>query len=175
MNLIVAAPSWLIIVLVCAMVAAAIEDALRLRISNVTSLVVFAGALVAAVIEGPSWALWQNVVAFAAILTLGTFAFSAGLLGGGDVKLFAATALWFDLKSTLWFVALTFIAGGVVAVGYLLSRPWSRRTQGKKRERRVPYGIAIAAGALILGYLVHGPFGQKRLPLAPISFAPRQR
>ena len=174
LNLVAAAPSWLLAVFGCALVAAAIEDALRLRISNVTILFVFAGAIAAAILEGPSWMLWQNFSPVAAILMIGTFAFSAGLLGGGDVKLFAATALWFDLESALWFVALTFIAGGVVAVGYLLSRPWSGRTQGKRRERRVPYGIAIAAGALILGYLVHGPFGQKRLPLAPISFAPRQ-
>ena len=100
MNLVVAAPSWLLGVFGCALVAAAIEDALRLRISNVTILFVFAGAIAASVLEGPSWMLWQNILAFAAILTIGTFAFSAGLLGGGDVKLFAATALWFDLKSS---------------------------------------------------------------------------
>lgn len=171
MNLIVAAPSWLLIVLGCALVAAAIEDALRLRISNATSLVVMIGAIVAAIVEGPSWALWQNGVAFAAILALGTFAFSGGWLGGGDVKLFAATALWFDLKSTIWLLALVFLAGGVLAICYFLSRPF-RGVKGTKKGGRIPYGIAIAVGALAMIYLVRPSHMSNGLPLAPVSFAP---
>jgi Flp pilus assembly protein protease CpaA len=80
LNLIPTAPLWLVIMLGCAVVAAAIEDGARYRISNVTCLVVLLGAVIAAVIEGPSLALWQNVAVFAAILTLGTVAFSAGLV-----------------------------------------------------------------------------------------------
>ncbi len=174
MNLIVAAPPWLIIVLGCAFVAAAIEDALRLRISNVTSLVVFAGAVVAAIVEGPSWALWQNAVAFAAILTLGTLAFSAGWLGGGDVKLFAATAVWFDLRTTVWLLAFVFIAGGVLALFYFVSRPF-RGVKGTKKGGRIPYGIAIAVGALAIIYLIRPSYSSNGLPLAPVSFAPHQR
>jgi prepilin peptidase CpaA len=161
-------------VLGCAMVAAAVEDALRLRISNVTSLVVLVGAILAAVLHGPSWVLWQNLLAFAIVLTLGTVAFAAGWLGGGDVKLFAATALWFNLKSTVWLVALVFIAGGVVAVCYLLSRPFRRGVRGTKKGGRVPYGIAIAAGALIMGYLVRGGIAHHPLPLVPVNLAPHQ-
>lgn len=171
MNLIVAAPTWLLIVLGCALVAAALEDALRLRISNVTSLVVLVGAIVAAVVEGPSWGLWQNAVAFAAILTLGTLAFSAGWLGGGDVKLFAATALWFDLKSTVWLLALVFLAGGVLAICYFVSRPF-RGVKGTKKGGRIPYGIAIAVGALAVIYLVRPSYSSNGLPLDRVSLAP---
>ncbi len=120
MNLVANAPPWLAILLACAMVAAAIEDARRLRISNTTSLAVLAGAIVAAAIEGPTWLLWQNVSVFVAILILGTAAFSAGWFGGGDVKLFAAVGLWFDLRSALQLVVLIFLAGGVIAIVYLL-------------------------------------------------------
>ena len=168
MNLAAAAPLWLAIALCCAMLAAAIEDALRLRISNVTSLAVLIGAVVAAVVEGPSLALWQNGVVFLAILVLGTAAFSAGLLGGGDVKLFAATGLWFDFRSAVWFVALVFISGGLVALCYLLARPF-RRSAGGKKERRIPYGIAIALGAMALVLLERGYFRHQERPLSSFT------
>jgi prepilin peptidase CpaA len=167
LNLIAAAPLWLVLVLVCAMLAAAIEDAVRFRISNLTALVVLAGAIIAAVITGPTWSLWQNVVVFAAILLLGTFAFSAGWLGGGDVKLLAAAGLWFDLRSALWFLAAVFLSGGVVAICYLLARPF-RRSPGGKMGRRVPYGVAIAVGALAMILLDHGNLSAQRHPESPL-------
>ena len=150
MNLIAVAPVWIVVVLGCAMVAAAIEDAARLRISNITSLIVIASAILAALLTGLSWALWQNLVVFLIILTLGTAAFSAGWLGGGDVKLFAAVGLWFDFRSALAFTTLVFLAGGVVALGYLLIGPLR---SGTRKTRQVPYGIAIAVGALAVIFL----------------------
>lgn len=169
MNLIAGAPLWLLVILIVALVAAAIEDAARLRISNLTSLVVVAGALCAAIVEGPAWPLWQNLVVFIVILGLGTAAFGAGLLGGGDVKLFAALGLWVDLRTAVWLVALVLIAGGVVAIGYLLARPF-RRDRGK--DRRVPYGIAIALGSFVLIASSYGPAsGEGRLPTMKIDAA----
>jgi prepilin peptidase CpaA len=153
------------------MLAAALEDAARFRISNITSLVVLAGAIAAAVIEGPSFALWQNVVALIVILVAGTAAFSGGWLGGGDVKLFAAAGLWFDLKSAVWFVALTFFAGGIVALGYLASRPFRKRSQSMKNTR-VPYGIAIALGALSMVLIEGGAFAHHERPLPAIRINP---
>ena len=152
---------WLVILLGCALAAAAIEDASRYRISNITSLVVIAGAICAAVIEGPSWSLWQNGAVFLGILILGTLAFTAGWLGGGDVKLFAATALWLDLRSALWFVVFVLLAGGVVAIAYLLSRPLRRGRDGKIRGTRVPYGLAIAFGALAVILIDRGALGHQ--------------
>jgi prepilin peptidase CpaA len=150
LNLIAAAPLWLVILLACALVAAATEDAMRYRISNITSLVVVAGAICAAIIEGPTWSLWQNGAVFLGLLVVGTLAFTAGWLGGGDVKLFAATALWLDFRSAVWFTVLVMVAGGVVAIAYLLSRPFRRRGDGKIKGTRVPYGLAIAFGALAI-------------------------
>jgi prepilin peptidase CpaA len=171
LNLVAAAPLWLLTVLACAMLGAAAEDAVRLRISNVTSLIVLATAIAAALIAGPSWALWQNGVVFLAILVLGTVAFSSGLLGGGDVKLFAAAGLWFDLRSALWFVALVFLAGGVVAIAYMLTRPFRRRSAGKKGTR-VPYGIAIALGMLAVAVLDRGSASRHERQLQQIRMMP---
>jgi prepilin peptidase CpaA len=167
LNLVTAAPLWLLAVLGCAMIAAAIEDAMRLRISNITSLVVLAGAVIAAVIEGPSWMLWQNGAVFAVFLVLGTIAFSARWLGGGDVKLFAAGGLWFDFGSAMWFAALALLAGGIVAIGFLVSRLF-RKTDESRNSARVPYGIAIALGALAMVWLEAGVFHQHQRSLPPI-------
>ena len=89
MNLIVGAPQWIVVLLFLALIAAAIEDALRLRISNITCAAVVILAVVAMAYHGFTLSLWQNVVVFIAILVLGTPAFAAGWFGGGDVKLFA--------------------------------------------------------------------------------------
>ena len=153
------------------MLAAAAEDAARFRISNVTSILVLIGAIACAIIAGPSLALWQNGAVFLAILALGTAAFSAGLLGGGDVKLFAAAGLWFDLRSSVWFIALVFISGGVVAICYLASRPFRRGVRDKK-DRRIPYGIAIALGAMAMVLLDRGTFRHHERPLSSYTSNP---
>jgi prepilin peptidase CpaA len=172
LNLVASAPVWLLILFAIALLAAAIEDALRFRIANLTCLAVLVGAGVAAFLHGPSWALWQNAVVFAVLLTLGTLAFSAGWLGGGDVKLFAATGLWFDLRSGLALATLIFLAGGVVAICYVLSRPLRRRLAGRSKYGQVPYGIAIAVGALAMIALNATALQHHQRPLPPIRIAP---
>jgi prepilin peptidase CpaA len=156
------------------MLAAAIEDGIRLRISNVTSLLVFAGAFVSAVVAGPTWGLWQNVVVFAAVLIVGTFAFSGGLLGGGDVKLFAAAGLWFDFGSALWFVAFVFLAGGLLAIVYIAGRAVRRAAGGDRKGSGVPYGIAIAVGACAMVLLNASVFQHHERALPPIRIASPQ-
>ena len=87
LNLIASAPLWVAILFGCAMAAAAIEDVARFRISNITSLIVLLGAIGAAIVVGPTWALWENGAVFladaatmqACILALGVHApLSAG-------------------------------------------------------------------------------------------------
>ena len=165
MNLFAGAPVWLLAILVLALIAAAVEDAARLRISNVTVLVVLGTAIVAAIVEGPSLSLWQNALLFLVILALGTAAFAGGWLGGGDVKLFAAAALWADLRIALWLVALVFLSGGLLAIAYLASRPLRRSSGGK----RIPYGIAIAAGTLAVMALSRGYLQDHSRQLPPIK------
>lgn len=166
MNLITGAPLWLLAILIVALVAGAVEDALRLRISNITSLVVLAIGICAAAIEGPSMSLWQNAALFVGILILGTAAFAAGMLGGGDVKLLAATAIWVDLRHAVWLLTLIFLAGGVLALLYLVSRPFRAR-----RSKRIPYGIAIAVGALAIIGVSRGLLQHQERPLPTLKIA----
>ena len=146
MNLIAYAPTWLTALLAAALIAAAIEDMIRLRISNITVVVVLAGAIAAMAFGGFRGPLWQNAVVFAAILAVGTLMFARNLLGGGDVKLFAATGLWVNFTAALALLVMIFLAGGAVALVYILVR--KVRGIPRREASRIPYGVAIAAGAL---------------------------
>ena len=133
MNLITYAPLWLAALTAIALLAGAAEDMIRLRISNVTVLIVLAAAIAAMAFAGFPGALWQNALVFLGILVLGTLAFSRELLGGGDVKLLAATGLWVGFDAAPWLLAAIFLAGGVVAVGYIIVRKMrGRKTPGSK-------------------------------------------
>ena len=101
MNLAAEAPQWLALIVAVLLLAAAVEDAVRLRISNLIVLLVIVAAVVAAGIAGPELALWKNLVVFLGLLAIGTPMFAAGKLGGGDVKLLAAVGLWFDFTGAL--------------------------------------------------------------------------
>ncbi|HEX4762304.1 MAG TPA: prepilin peptidase [Sphingomicrobium sp.] len=153
MNLAASAPSWLLLILAAALAAAAIEDAVRLRISNVTCLAVLISALVAMGLEGFPLALWQNALVFVVLLVLGTPLFASGKVGGGDIKLLACIGLWMDFRSVFWLLAAVFIAGGVLALLYLGPRiviPAPRGEDGKPIRRQIPYGLAIVAGACLV-------------------------
>ena len=156
-----------------ALAGAAIEDGWRLRISNLTCLAVLVLALAAAAIHGFSAEMWENLLVCCALLALGTFAFSTGALGGGDVKLLASLGLWVDLRGALGLLASVFLTGGIVALLFILGRALFRsNVKAHRRERRIPYGIAIVAGTLI--FAVTARNAQTRpLPGLPASLVHR--
>jgi prepilin peptidase CpaA len=144
--------------------AAAISDLRSLRISNTIVVLTFAAALAVLVLarhqSGP-W--WQHVAAFAIMLGTGILLFSLGWIGGGDAKLAAAAAVLFDLRELIWFVAATALAGGLLTIVLMLLRRWAlrggaSRWQGLAKGRTIPYGVAIAAGAVAVSASVIGPF-----------------
>lgn len=70
--------------------------------------------------------------------------FTIGMMGGGDVKLFTAIALWFDWMTVVEMLLHTSIIGGVVTVIFLIIHK-AKKQSGKVR---IPYGVAIAAAGL---------------------------
>lgn len=159
MNLAAEAPQWLALVFTVLLIAAAVEDALRLRISNITVGLVVVGAIIAAAAAGLQFSLWQNLAVFVALLLAGTPFFAAGKLGGGDVKLLAATGLWFTIKGALSMLVAVLLAGGVLAIVVLILRAFSWSEAARRRavilrpKGGIPYGVAIAAGALVTAAL----------------------
>ncbi len=93
--------------------------------------------------------------------------FSRGLIGGGDVKLLAAAALWAGADALPPLLLLTALIGGLLALLFLtpLGRadrgarmPKRRRAEAKSHGRTgppVPYGVAIAAAALAVTVAPH--------------------
>lgn len=154
MNLFATSAEWLLWPLVALLIGAAAQDAVQLKISNwITGFVVILAAAAAAV-SGVEIAIWQNLAAFAVVLTLGFALFSYGVLGGGDVKLLAAVALWTNGSTLLTLIASILLAGGILAIIIIALRMFAR--EGFWRHVRVlrpgsgiPYGIAIAAGTMV--------------------------
>ena len=130
------------------LVVAAAVDVRTFTISNRLNLAV---ALLAPAywwsVGLPMWpgAAVQVGVAMA-VFALLAGAFYAGMMGGGDVKLAAALALWFSPLSTVRFLVIMSIAGGALTLGLLAWHRW------RKREGRpeIPYGVAIAVGGLAI-------------------------
>lgn len=154
MNLFAESPAAILWLLGALLLAGAAEDAARLRISNMISLAILLLAVVAAFVVGLETGVWKNLAVFAGLLAVGTWLFSTGKFGGGDVKLLAVTGLWTDLWGSIRLLSAVFIAGGILAFIVLGSRvAASERLKGKvavlKPGAGIPYGIAIAAGALI--------------------------
>jgi prepilin peptidase CpaA len=97
----------------------------------------------------------------AAVFIVGALLFSRGLIGGGDVKLLAAATLWAGPTATVSLLVLTSLLGGLLClllltpVGDLIAavRPIVGDSGNPTRGAHpvlVPYGVAIAAAALIV-------------------------
>jgi prepilin peptidase CpaA len=155
-NLLSAAPSWLAALLYILLVIAAVQDGWRMKISNWISGAIAVGAFVAVALDGPIVGLWQNLTLFVGMLAVGTFLFGRNWMGGGDVKLLAAGALWCDFASGWKMLVAVALAGGLETILILMARKldWSERTLERveflRRHGGIPYGIAIAAGLILV-------------------------
>lgn len=180
MNLFSAAPDWAIWILIALLTAAALQDAVQLRISNYITASVLILGIAAMVVTGGTIGLWKNALLFALVLTVGAFLFARNVLGGGDVKLFAAVALWSDLGGALRLIAFIFVCGGLLALLILVARTMSPqwladRVKTLRPRAGIPYGIAIAAGTILTITLVQEQPGQKSLStIAPIPKVQQQ-
>lgn len=102
--------------------------------------------------------LWPDIavqLAQAAIVfLLFSIFFYFGGMGGGDVKLATALALWFMPAEMLQLVLIMSIAGGIITLA-----AWAdHKRDGTEGRVKVPYGIAIAlAGWIVIvqRYLNH--------------------
>lgn len=142
------------------LVGAALEDIWRLRISNVFPVAILLSYFGWLVVVGFSTDIWQNAALFALVFAAGTVLFAKGWLGGGDVKLLAAASAWFDLAGGAALLAYVAIGGGLVGLGFIMLRrltPAAIRDGagwvGLKTRGPIPYGLAIAAGAILCLHL----------------------
>ncbi|WP_265569678.1 prepilin peptidase [Sphingomicrobium nitratireducens] len=154
MNLIAMVPDWLAAIFAALLLAAAVEDVWRMKISNWTVLALLVAAVAAIFVVGFEVDAWKNLAILVVGLTLGTFMFSAGWMGGGDVKLTVAALVWFSVIGALQTLAAIALAGAVLVIVTMVTRGVGLGE--KKRGRMVSYGVAVAAGSLLMAAFERG-------------------
>ena len=142
------------------MAFAASSDLFTMTISNRLSLVLAGGFFLMALISGMGLAtLGMHLAAAALVLVVAFIFFARGWIGGGDAKLVAATALWFGFGHLLDYLIWASLLGGALTLLLLQFRQfdlpqvlarqkWIERLHDA--DAGVPYGIALAAAALIV-------------------------
>lgn len=136
------------------LLSAGIEDVRFRTIANAKNAAIALAA--------PLWwwasgmALWPDVVVqigcAALVFALFIGVFAAGAMGGGDVKLIGALALWLPLLPLLRMLILMSLLGGALTLAMLLHQRLRRR--GSTAAIEVPYGVAITLGA---GFVLYEP------------------
>lgn len=129
---------------------AAASDVINRRIPNRSVLAVLLIFVAWALIGGRETAT-SGLIAAAIAFAAGYLLYAFRVMGAGDVKLFAAVALFAGLGQLSMFALATVLSGGVMAAVSLATRPrralvmWSLRGRGDY-GRGIPYGVAIALG-----------------------------
>ncbi|NWG46287.1 MAG: prepilin peptidase [Alphaproteobacteria bacterium] len=143
-----------------AMAYAAISDLATMTLPNWLSVGLLVLFLALALGFGlPYGRLGADVGLGLVVLVAGIGCFAMGWVGGGDVKLAAAIAIWMGTDQILSFLLLMSVFGGGLAVLLLLfrrlplpallaTRDWATRLHAPREG--VPYGVALALAALTL-------------------------
>jgi prepilin peptidase CpaA len=140
--------------------AAAGWDLASYTIPNVLPVLIVAAFTAFAFATGmPAGAAGMHALAGVLALAAGFTLFALGYVGGGDAKLFGAIVLWLGFHDLLDFAFLVSLFGGGLALlllsvrrwpmpAALMGQAWLVRLHDDRSG--IPYGIALAAGALVL-------------------------
>ncbi|MBA3053757.1 MAG: peptidase [Sphingomonadales bacterium] len=138
---------WLLAWLAIGLLTAAFTDLKRRQIDNWLNAAIAAAAPIfwwssgLDLWPGVAWQIGIAIVTF--IICAGLFALR--MMGGGDVKLLAALALWIRPEHFGWLVVMMSLIGAVLTVAFA-SWHIARRQPGRAA---IPYGVAICAAALL--------------------------
>ncbi|MDP3908081.1 prepilin peptidase [Novosphingobium sp.] len=132
--------------LAIALLVAAVTDIRRRQIDNWLTLGIAAAAPLywwasgMAFMPDIAWQLGLAAITFAVLFGM----FALRVMGGGDVKLLTALALWI---TPLWFMQLVIVMS---IIGGLLTLAMWINHRARKRQGRlaIPYGVAIACAGL---------------------------
>lgn len=142
------------------LVAAALWDVASFTIPNFIQLALLATFLVFALATGmPAVSFGTHLLAGFIGLVAGFTLFALGYIGGGDAKLFACASLWLGLPLFLGFALVASVLGGGLTLllltfrtlplpAVLARQDWVMRLHD--RGAGVPYGVALATGALVI-------------------------
>jgi prepilin peptidase CpaA len=142
------------------MAFAAASDLFTMTISNRISLLLIAGFALLAFFSGMQLSeLGSHVGAGITVLVITFACFAFGWVGGGDAKLAACCGLWFGFGHLLDFLIYASLFGGALTLLLLQARQWPLpQALGRQpwllklhdKQTGIPYGIALALGALMV-------------------------
>ena len=134
----------------------ACSDARYRRLSNTLVALTAICGIVLTVSAGGVAAASTHLLHAGIALLIGLPLFGWGLIGGGDVKYYSAAAAWFPLDQGFRLLAFVSFAGMVLAAGWLigqrtglLAKRGRNAPPGNPHADKVPFGIAIATGAIL--------------------------
>jgi prepilin peptidase CpaA len=142
------------------MAFAASSDLFTMTIANRVSLILIGGFVLLAGLTGMSLAdMLTHAGVAAAVLVVAFLCFTRGWIGGGDAKLAATTVLWLGVSHLADYLVYASLMGGALTLlliqyrampmpRLLLGREWAERLH--RPDGGVPYGIALAAAALVV-------------------------
>jgi prepilin peptidase CpaA len=142
------------------MAFAASSDLLTMTIANRVSLILIAGFFLLAVLTGMNaTAMLEHAGTALAVLLIAFVFFTRGWIGGGDAKLAATSVLWLGFGHLADYLVYSSLLGGALTLGLiqframpmphvLAGRDWAERLHDSAGG--VPYGIALAAAALLV-------------------------
>ena len=142
------------------MAFAAASDLFTMTISNRVSLALVGGFLALALLSGLGfYDILSHLGAGLTVLAVTFACFAMGWVGGGDAKLAAAAALWFGFGHLLSYLVYASLFGGALTLLLLQLRQWplpyafvgqAWLIKLHAKESGIPYGIALAIGALLI-------------------------
>lgn len=142
------------------MVFAAVSDILSMTIANRVSLLLIATFALVAPFTGMDWATYGwHFVAALLVLAVTFSLFALGVMGGGDAKLLAATALWMGFTpALLQYLVYASLVGGVMTLLIVIYRGsvLATFTGGNiflkhfaDAKAGIPYGVALGISGLL--------------------------
>lgn len=136
--------------------AAAISDIRQLRIPNLIPMLMVAGFILQ-VSFGDLRGIGGHLLAMLVTLALLIPLFAINVLGGGDVKLLAAAALWLGMADLPLLMVGVAVLGGLFAAIWLPLRwvvtrtlPGDTLPASLRRDAALPYGVPIGVAAFLL-------------------------
>ena len=132
--------------LVLILLAAGIEDARTREIANWKNAAIALMAPAWWWLQGYGWTdiAWQTGIAIG-VFALFVGAFHFGWMGGGDVKMIGALALWLPGPALLFMLMVMSIIGGLLTLVMMFDH-WRRKAPGAVET---PYGVAIAMASIV--------------------------
>ncbi len=120
------------------------------RIPNWLSLAVLAFGLAWAGTDGGLAALGWHGAHFAVALVVGMVLFAIGAFGGGDAKLYAATAASFALQQGPALLLWVSLSGLVAILAWIIGKRLLPMSEDRRKGdfAKFPYGVAIALGGV---------------------------